>query len=89
MRWPQYIGVASGLPAVRRTSRRTDFVRSARAQGIHGERVEHGSGVAGALERARTANEDGVPALVDVEIARDEYAPGFVAFHRDEWRVGT
>ena len=88
--WPQYIGVASGHPpSATDFEQRTDFALSARAQGVHGERVEHGSGVADALERARKANDDGVPALVEVEIARHEYAPGFVAFHRDQWGVGA
>lgn len=87
--WPQYLQTASGHPA-RATDfeQRTDFVASARAQGVHGERVEHGSEVAAALDRARRANDDGVPALVEVEVARHEYAPGFVAYHRDVWGVG-
>jgi hypothetical protein len=50
--------------------------------------VEHGAALADALDRARRANDDGVPALVEVEVARHEYAPGFDAFHRDVWGVG-
>ncbi len=84
--WPQFIQMEGGFPAeVTDFEQRTDFVASARAQGIHAEAVRHGSAVGEALERARKANDDGVPALVEVEVARHEYAPGFVSFHRDVW----
>ena len=84
--WVQFLQRESGLP-IEATDfgHRTDFVASARAQGVHGERVEHGAGLAEALDRARRPNDDGVPALV--EVARHEYAPGFVSFHRDVWGV--
>jgi acetolactate synthase-1/2/3 large subunit len=86
--WVQFLQRESGLP-IEATDfgHRTDFVASARAQGVHGERVEHGADLADALDRARQANDDGVPALVEVEVARHEYAPGFVSFHRDVWGV--
>ena len=78
--WVQFLQRESGLP-IKATDfgHRTDFVASARAQGAHGERVEHGAELAAALDRARRANDDGVPALVEVEVARHEYAPGFVS----------
>jgi acetolactate synthase-1/2/3 large subunit len=87
--WVQYLQRESGLP-IEATDfgHRTDFVASAQAQGAHAERVEHGAALADALDRARRANDDGVPALVEVEVARHEYAPGFVSFHRDVWGVG-
>ena len=87
--WVQFLQRESGLP-IEATDfgHRTDFVAAARAQGAHAERVEHGSAVADALDRARRANDDGLPALVEVEVARHEYAPGFVSFHRDVWGVG-
>ena len=86
--WVQFLQRESGLP-IEATDfgHRTDFAASARAQGAYGERVEHGSALADALDRARRANDDGVPALIEVEVARHEYAPGFVAFHRDVWGV--
>jgi acetolactate synthase-1/2/3 large subunit len=86
--WVQFLQRESGLP-IEATDfgHRTDFVASARAQGVHAERVEHGAALADALDRARQANDDGVPALVEVEVARHEYAPGFVSFHRDVWGV--
>ena len=67
---------------------RSQSVAAARAQGVHAEAVTHGDGVGDALDRARRANEDGVPALVEVAVARHEYAPGFVSFHRDVWGLG-
>ena len=62
-----------------------DFVRLAEAYGVHGERVDEPGAVAGALERARQANEDGVPAVLSCAIDTWDYPPGFTDFHRDVW----
>jgi acetolactate synthase-1/2/3 large subunit len=62
-----------------------DFVRLAEAYGVHGERVEEPGAVAGALERAREANEDGVPAVLSCAIDTWDYPQGFTDFHRDVW----
>jgi acetolactate synthase-1/2/3 large subunit len=87
--WPQYIGLETGhAPVATDFEQRTDFVAAARAQGLHAEAVTHGDDVRDALDRARQATEDGVPALVEVAVARHEYAPGFVSFHRDVWGLG-
>jgi acetolactate synthase-1/2/3 large subunit len=62
-----------------------DFVRLAEAYGVHGERVEEPGAVDGALERARQANEDGVPAVLSCAIDTWDYPQGFTDFHRDVW----
>lgn len=46
-----------------------DFAAVAEACGCHGERVESGAQVRGALERALAANDAGRPAVVDVHVA--------------------
>jgi acetolactate synthase-1/2/3 large subunit len=48
-----------------------DFATIAQACGCHGERVEEGDAVDEALARALEANERGVPAVVDVLVARE------------------
>ncbi len=62
-----------------------DFVVIARACGAHGERLTESGEVAAALARARQANDDGVPAVLDCAIDTWDYPPGFVDFHRDVW----
>ncbi|HKP17856.1 MAG TPA: thiamine pyrophosphate-binding protein, partial [Gaiellaceae bacterium] len=62
-----------------------DFVRLAEAYGVHGERVEEPGAVAGALDRARQANDDGVPAVLSCAIDPWDYPQGFTDFHRDVW----
>ena len=62
-----------------------DFVRLAEAYGVHGERVEEPGAVDGALERARQANEDGIPAVLSCAIDTWDYPQGFTDFHRDVW----
>ena len=52
---------------------------------MHGERVEEPRAVAGAHERARKANEDGVPAVLSCAIDTWDYPQGFTDFHRDVW----
>jgi thiamine pyrophosphate-dependent acetolactate synthase large subunit-like protein len=52
---------------------------------VHGERVAEPGEVEGALERARAALEDGVPALLDCAIDPWDFPQGFVDFHRDVW----
>ncbi len=58
-----------------------DFVAVATGAGCHAERVERARDLAGALERARNANQSGVPAVVDVVIDPDDHHPGFHEFH--------
>jgi acetolactate synthase-1/2/3 large subunit len=48
-----------------------DFAAIARACGCHGQRVEDPGEVDGALARALAANERGVPAVLDVAVARE------------------
>ena len=89
-RWPQFIGAGDGAPAGRRPTS-SSAPTSSRRRGRRActpRRVTHGDDVRDALDRARQANEDGVPALVEVAVARHEYAPGFVSFHRDVWGLG-
>lgn len=62
-----------------------DFVAIARASGAHGERITEPGGIAGALERARVANDEGVPAVLDCPIDTWDYPQGFTDFHRDVW----
>jgi acetolactate synthase-1/2/3 large subunit len=48
-----------------------DFAAIAKACGCHGERVEDGDDVGGAVARALEANERGVPAVLDFAVARE------------------
>ena len=48
-----------------------DLAMLARACGCHGERVTDRDDVAGAIERALSANADGVPAVIDCVVARE------------------
>lgn len=59
-----------------------DVVAVGRAAGCWAERVSHPAELAPVLERARRANEDGLPAVVDVHVDSDEHHPGFDEFHR-------
>ncbi len=62
-----------------------DFVRLAEAYGVHAERVAEPGAIAGALGRARAANEDGVPAVLSCAIDTWDYPQGFTDFHRVVW----
>jgi acetolactate synthase-1/2/3 large subunit len=59
-----------------------DFVAVARAAGCDGIRVESSDELADALERARRANVDGVPFVVDVPVDQNDHHAEFDAFHR-------
>jgi acetolactate synthase-1/2/3 large subunit len=48
-----------------------DFAALARACGAHGERVEDAGAVDAAIARALEANARGVPAVLDVAVARE------------------
>ena len=52
-----------------------DFAEIARACGCHGERCEDPDGVAAALAGALAANERGVPAVLDFQVARARMLP--------------
>jgi acetolactate synthase I/II/III large subunit len=58
-----------------------DFVAVAKAAGCDGIRVEDPSELGPALERARKANLDGVPFVVDVPVDQDDKHEEFIAFH--------
>lgn len=59
-----------------------DFVAVARAGGADGVRVEQVADLAPALERARRANADGVPFVVDCPVDQNDHHAEFDAFHR-------
>jgi acetolactate synthase I/II/III large subunit len=58
-----------------------DFVAVAKAAGCHAERVEQAQDLVPALERARDANKNSQPAVVDVLIDPDDRHSGFIEFH--------
>lgn len=63
-----------------------DFVQLAVSAGCHAERVIEPEQVESALERAKRANDDGQPAVLDVSIeAWDGYPSGFYDFHKNVW----
>ncbi|MEE8443014.1 MAG: thiamine pyrophosphate-dependent enzyme, partial [Dehalococcoidia bacterium] len=59
-----------------------DFTSIAKANRCFGERVEQPSEVRGALERALQANEEGIPAVVDIVVDPWDFGPGFARFHQ-------
>ncbi|MBI4283646.1 MAG: thiamine pyrophosphate-binding protein, partial [Chloroflexi bacterium] len=60
-----------------------DFVAIAMANKCFGERVEDPSEVHSALVRALKANQNGVPAVVDLAVDTWEYGYGFYRFHHE------
>src|SRR5581483_11533383 len=62
-----------------------DFVAVAEACGAYAERVDEPGDVPEALARARRANDEGVPAVLDCLIDTWDYPQGFTDFHRDVW----
>jgi acetolactate synthase-1/2/3 large subunit len=58
-----------------------DFVRMAQAYDCYGEKVEQPEEVRGALERARQANQDGTPAVLDFVVDPWDLAEGFRIYH--------
>jgi len=59
-----------------------DFVAVARAAGCDGEKVTQPDQLSEALERARRANQDGVPFVVDVPVDQDDKHDEFIAYHK-------
>jgi acetolactate synthase-1/2/3 large subunit len=62
-----------------------DLVAVAQASGAHAERVEQAGELLDALERAKQALENGLPAVLACVIDTWDYPPGFVDFHREVW----
>jgi acetolactate synthase-1/2/3 large subunit len=88
--WPQYIQVLEGQRRVATDfAVSPDFARLAEAQGCKGIKVTDPARVEGALGAALAANRRGIPALVDVRIARHDYPPHFVAYHKEVWGMGA
>jgi acetolactate synthase-1/2/3 large subunit len=58
-----------------------DFVHMAQAYSCYGERVERPEEVRAALERARRANQDGTPAVLDCIVDPWDLAEGFRIYH--------
>lgn len=58
-----------------------DLVQAARATGCEAWRVEKPEDVGDLLERARKANQDGKPAMVDVPVDQDDKHAEFLAYH--------
>lgn len=54
----------------------------AHAYRCYGERVEKPDDIRGALERALKANESGKPAILDIIIALDDVAEGFIEYKK-------
>lgn len=83
--WVQYTQHLKNQPPVGTDFRQaTDLVAVAEAQGCRGLRATTAEDVVPALEAALTANAAGIPALVDVRVARHVYPPHFVAVHRQK-----
>lgn len=57
-----------------------DFVAVANANACYGERVTEPAGIRPALERARAANDKGIPAVLDFIVEPWEFGPGFYRF---------
>jgi thiamine pyrophosphate-dependent acetolactate synthase large subunit-like protein len=84
--WPKWIQRASGERYLASDFEATfDFVAVAKASGVHAERISEAREVESALDRARKASEDGVPALLDCMIDPWDFPRGFIDFHRDVW----
>ncbi len=81
--WPNWTqhGALGGREIATKFGATFDFVAIAQGAGCHAERVECTQDLAAALERARDANDRGVPAVVDVAIDPSDRHPGFIEFH--------
>ena len=87
--WPQYIQLLEKqATAATNFENSPDFSKLARAQNCKGIRVTEPGKVGSALKSALKANRSGIPVLVDVQIAKHDYAPHFQAFHRAVWGLG-
>lgn len=88
--WPQYLQILERQPPiVTDFATPPDLAGAARAQGAHAERVADPDEVRPALERARRANAEGVPAAVVFDIARHDYPEWFETWHREIWGFGV
>ncbi len=88
--WPQFIQRLEGERQVATDfGTSPDFAMLAKAQGCQGITVSDPDKVDGALRAALRANAQGVPALVEVAIAKHDYPRHFVNFHREVWGLGA
>ena len=84
--WPKWIQRATGEKYVATDfDAQPDHVALARASGAHAESISTPDGIRPALERAKAALDEGVPAVIDCAIDTWDYPRGFVDFHRDVW----
>ena len=87
--WPQYIQLLEKQATTATNFENSpDFAKLARAQNCKGIRITEPGKVESALRSALKANRSGIPVLIDVQIAKHDYAPHFQAFHRDVWGLG-
>ena len=87
--WPQYFQLLEKQAATAPDFENSpDFAKHARAQNCKGIRITEPGKVESALRSALKANRSGIPVLIDVQIAKHDYAPHFQAFHRDGWGLG-
>ncbi len=76
--WPQYTQVLKGQDFVATGfDVAADLPAIAEAQGCRGIRVADPAQVEPALEAALAANREGIPALIDIDIARHDYTEHF------------
>lgn len=87
--WPQYIQVLEKQAEIATDFESSpDFAKLARSQNCKGIRVTEPDKVEPALRLALRANQSGIPVLVEVQIAKHDYAPHFQHFHREVWGLG-
>jgi acetolactate synthase-1/2/3 large subunit len=87
--WPQYIQVLEKQAEIATDFESSpDFAKLARSQNCKGIRVTEPDKVEPALRSALRANQSGIPVLVEVQIAKHDYAPHFQHFHREVWGLG-
>jgi len=88
--WPQFIQNLEGQKEVATNfAVSPDFAKLAEAQGCRGIKVEDPGAVEDALRQALAANRRGIPVLLDVRIAKHDYPPHFVHFHKKVWGFGA
>ncbi|MEO1840978.1 MAG: thiamine pyrophosphate-dependent enzyme, partial [Pseudomonadota bacterium] len=87
--WPQYIQVLEKQAKIATNFESSpEFAKMARSQNCKGIRVTEPDKVEPALRSALRANRSGIPVLVEVQIAKHDYAPHFQHFHREVWGLG-
>ena len=87
--WPQYIQVLEKQAKIATNFESSpEFAKMARSQNCKGIRVTEPDKVEPALRSALRANRSGIPVLVEVQIAKHDYAPHFQYFHREVWELG-